>query len=77
MALFDFKGFFTKNKKGYESEAKNSFSLNERRVEFNEQESEDALNQRRIKSFLANIDEGAVFNLLNGEAGGAFGGGAF
>ena len=77
MALFDFKGFFTKNKEGYESEAKNSFSLNERRVEFNQQESEDALNQRRLKSFLANMDESTLFNLLNGQAGGAFGGGMF
>lgn len=77
MALFDFKGFFTKNKEEYQSEAKNSFSLNERRVEFNQQESEDALNQRRLKSFLANMDESSLFNLLNGEAGGAFGGGIF
>lgn len=77
MALFDFKGFFTKNKEEYQSEAKNSFSLNERRVEFNEQESEEALNQRKLKSFIANMDESSLFNLLNGEAGGAFGEGIF
>lgn len=69
MALFDFKGFFVKNQEGYDSEASNALSLTERRKQFNEQESEEALNRRKLKSLLAEVGEGGLGSLLGGGTG--------
>lgn len=64
MALFDFKGFFNNNKEGYSSEAQNAKSLNDKRVEFNQQESVSAAEKRIIGSILAS-EEGGLSSLLD------------
>lgn len=76
MALFDFKGFFNNNKEGYSSEAQNAKSLNDKRVEFNQQESVSAAEKRIIGSILASEEGGlsSLLDLLSGKGNDSQGG---